>query len=215
MQRIQIQIQIERKTIIADISDLKKSETMASFNYTSTQHSSAYPAIDASSPELSQAGRAVLITGASFGLGFAAMQGFARASASRIILLGRRPDALVSACERLRAQNPSFQGELITYSCDIGDESRVAEVWGDLNQKAIAVDVMILSAIDPGAEGNLDALPLQRIWKMYEVNVRGNLDMTQRFVQQGKTANFGGRKVRGTVSVKPFDLKMLIHNREL
>ena len=90
----------KRKTLIADI----KNKTMASFNYTSTQHSSAYPAIDASSPELSQAGRTVLVTGASFGLGFAAVQGFARASASRIILLGRRPDALVSACERLRAQ---------------------------------------------------------------------------------------------------------------
>lgn len=163
--------------------------------YSSTRHTSVYPAIDASLPELSQAGQTVLITGASYGIGFAIMQGFARASASQIILLARQQNALTSACDRLRAQNPSFQGELIPYECDISNETCVAKVWEDLNQKAIAVDVMVLNAADSGPEGRLDALSLQRFWKAFEVNVRGNVDMTQRFVHQGKTANFGERKV--------------------
>ncbi|KAF3893535.1 putative short-chain dehydrogenase [Trichophyton interdigitale] len=165
---------------------------MAAFTF--TQHSSVYPAIDASQPELSQAGRTILITGASYGIGFAALQGFAKASAARIILLGRQRDSLASACERLRAQNPSFQGELITYACDIGDAIRVAQVWEDLNRKSIAVDVMIVNAGDPGTEATLDTVPLQLAWRAFEINVRGNLDMVQRFVQQGKTADFSGRK---------------------
>ncbi|EFE39773.1 hypothetical protein TRV_05509 [Trichophyton verrucosum HKI 0517] len=166
---------------------------MAAFTF--TQHSSVYPAIDASQPELSQAGRTVLITGASYGIGFTAVQGFAKASAARIILLARQRDSLASACERLRAQNPSFQGELITYVCDIGDAIRVAQVWEDLNRKSIAVDVMIVNAGDPGTEATLDAIPLQLAWRAFDVNVRGNLDMMQRFVQQGKTVDFGGRTV--------------------
>ena len=176
---------------------------MASFAYTPTQHSSSYPAIDASLPELSQAGRTILITGASYGIGFAAMQGFARASASRIILLGRQQSNLTSACDHLHTHNPSFQGELIPYECDISDGACVAQVWEDLNQRAIAVDVMVLNAGDAGEEGCLDTLPLQQIWKTFEVNIRSNLDMVQRFVQQGKTVDFGDKKVRMTL---PFNL---------
>ncbi|EZG02812.1 hypothetical protein H106_07174 [Trichophyton rubrum CBS 735.88] len=161
--------------------------------FTPTQHKAVYPAINASQPELSQAGRTILITGASYGIGLAAVQGFASASAARIILLARQRDSLASACERLRAQNPSFQGELMTYVCDIGDAIRVAQVWDDLNQKSIAVDVLVVNACDPGTEATLDAIPLQLAWRAFEVNVRGNLDMVQRFVQQGKTADFGGR----------------------
>ncbi|KAF3481940.1 uncharacterized protein GIQ15_04699 [Arthroderma uncinatum] len=146
--------------------------------FTPTQHTSVYPAIDASLPELSQADRTVLITGGSFGIGFIAAQGFAKASASKIILLGRQRDSLVSACDRLRKQYPEFQGELITYVCDVGDAVRVAEVWDDLNKKAIAVDVLIVNACYFTVEGQIADIPLQLAWRGYEralINISSRL----------------------------------------
>lgn len=118
-----------------------------------TTHRSVYPAINAGSQELSQAGRTVLITGASYGIGYAGMNAFARASAAQIILLGRQVKNLPSAIERLRAERPSFHGQLIPYVCDISAESLVDYVWQDLNQKDIAIDTMVLNAAEIGPEG--------------------------------------------------------------
>jgi NADP-dependent 3-hydroxy acid dehydrogenase YdfG len=123
------------------------------------------------------------------------MDAFARASAARIILLGRQEKNLSSAIQRLRAERPSFLGQLIPYVCDISDESVVDHVWKDLNQKDIAIDTIVLNAAEMGSEGHIESNPLPRIWKTFEVNVRGNLDMVQRFVKQGKSMDFQGRKV--------------------
>lgn len=46
--------------------------------FTKTIHKTTYPTIDPARPELSQAGRTVVITGGSAGIGFAIAQGFAQ-----------------------------------------------------------------------------------------------------------------------------------------
>jgi NAD(P)-dependent dehydrogenase (short-subunit alcohol dehydrogenase family) len=60
-------------------------------------HTSSYHTISPSRPELSLAGKSVVITGGSAGIGLAISQAFALAGVSQIAILGRRTDVLAKA----------------------------------------------------------------------------------------------------------------------
>jgi FlaA1/EpsC-like NDP-sugar epimerase len=70
-------------------------------------------------PELSQAGKTVLITGDHTGIGYAIAQALAQASAERVIIIGRRDTLVASAASRLSSEFPSTQ--TLGRCCDIVD----------------------------------------------------------------------------------------------
>ena len=149
-----------------------------------TQHCSSYPGIDPSSPDLSQAEKTVFITGGAFGIGYAIAEAFARANAATIILLDKDPKGLEDALTRIRNQVPQFQGHIIPLVCSLQDELRLDEAWTKLTQQGLQIDVMILNAAEIGAAGLLSRMPLTAIWEPFTVNVRSNLYLAQRFLQQ-------------------------------
>jgi short-subunit dehydrogenase len=103
------------------------------------------------------AGRTVLLTGATGGLG----QAIARALAARgafLLLTGRRPDVLEPLAAELRAR---------TLVCDLGAREDVAR----LAEEAADVDVLVANAALP-ASGTIDRLSVEEMDRALDVNLR-------------------------------------------
>ncbi|GAB7357386.1 hypothetical protein MBLNU459_g8325t1 [Dothideomycetes sp. NU459] len=154
-------------------------------DFTQKIHRSVYDAISPTAPQNSQAGRTVLITGASAGIGFSIAEAYSLASAAKIILLSRRPDALeqaVSSLQRSLASRGS-SGVIESIVCDIRDQDSLAGVWEQLAAAGTSVDVLVLNAaqIDDagGAPGAI---------AYFEVNVIANIRLVDQFLRQGPAA---------------------------
>ncbi|KAJ8104916.1 hypothetical protein ONZ43_g7632 [Nemania bipapillata] len=104
-------------------------------------HNNTYAGISPSRPELSQAGKTVVITGGSSGIGYGIAQGFVAASAARVIILGRRADVVAAAATRL-ASAPGYAGRVDGVPCDIADPPAVDAFWDRLRADGVVVDVL-------------------------------------------------------------------------
>ncbi|KAF5550414.1 short-chain alcohol dehydrogenase/reductase [Fusarium napiforme] len=107
-------------------------------------HRESYETISPTRPELSQAGHTVLVAGASTGIGFSIAESFAVASASRLIITGRRQDTLDKAAERIKTKYPNV--EVIPINNDFADENATREFWKKIGDDGVFVDVLVLSA---------------------------------------------------------------------
>ncbi|KAF5389034.1 hypothetical protein D9757_005013 [Collybiopsis confluens] len=151
-----------------------------------TYHRTSYPAISPSQPALSQAGRTILITGGGGGIGFEIARSFAKASASRVIIVGRRAAFLNEAVSNLQ-QEFGAKGvtEFIARQGDIGDDASISSLWEYLHSQGIFVNVLVLNAAFFGPNG-AETLLLDKdeIMQAFQVNVGGNFLMTTKFVHQ-------------------------------
>ncbi|OLN98069.1 D-erythrulose reductase [Colletotrichum chlorophyti] len=151
-------------------------------SFTQKIHSKPYPAISPSRPELSQAGRTVLVTGGSAGIGFAIARGFAQANAERIIILGRREDVVERAVSRLRDEYPKTQ--IIGRYSDVSDLVSTEKLWKGFEDEGIVIDVLVLNAAKISDPGPILSLGRDEVWGQYEINVRSLLDFAERFSKQ-------------------------------
>ncbi|KAJ3867199.1 short-chain dehydrogenase/reductase [Lentinula novae-zelandiae] len=143
---------------------------MALTTLTNTFHHDTYPAISSTNPSLSQAGKTVLITGGGSGIGFEIVRSFAKAKASRIIIVGRRLTVLEDAVAKLvisatRLPRPLYG--IISTALDI------------------LVHVLVLNAMHLYPMGP-DTLRMERkdLMEAFNTNVGGNFTMTAKFVNQ-------------------------------
>jgi NAD(P)-dependent dehydrogenase (short-subunit alcohol dehydrogenase family) len=162
------------------------------FAFTKTLHREPYPAISPTRPELSQAGRTVLITGGHQGIGLAIARAFGQAQAARIIIIGRRPDVVIASVSQLSADFPSTQ--VSGHAIDITDRKAVAGLWDDLASKSILVDVAVLNAARI-TMGEIPKLGTDTIWDDYVTNVLSCIDFSERLQKQP------GAKDRPKVSI--------------
>lgn len=86
-------------------------------------------------------GRTALITGSVRGIGFAFAQGLAEAGA-RVILNGRSEESLAAAVTRLTDLGHAAECSLF----DVVDEAAVAAAFAALDERGIAVDILINNA---------------------------------------------------------------------
>lgn len=150
--------------------------------FTKTIHKTTYPTIDPARPELSQAGRTVVITGGSAGIGFAIAQGFAQAGARHIIILGRRQNVLDEAVSQLHEQYASVK--IDGRQSDVGNLDETDALWKSFENDGIFVDVLVLNAALVSAGSSILELGRDEVWSQYLVNVRSHLDFTERFYKQ-------------------------------
>ncbi|KAI1103981.1 NAD(P)-binding protein [Jackrogersella minutella] len=155
---------------------------------TPTYHTSPYPAISPLRPELSQAGKTILITGGSAGIGYSIAEAFVLARASRVIILGRHPDTVNSAVTALTALSQSKgsgKTKVVGLECDIGSTTAAAALWGRLAGEGVAVDVLVLNAAAIPPVKTLFDMGTEHVWAHeYDLNVRAQLDMAERFYKQ-------------------------------
>ncbi|KAF2491247.1 oxidoreductase [Lophium mytilinum] len=148
---------------------------------TPTWHTTTYPSISPTRPELSAKGKSVLVTGGGTGIGAATALHFAEAGASRIALLGRREQPLL---DTKAAIEHKFAGvEVFIASTDVTKKSEVdaafAKFAGD--QK---IDVLLSNAAMTGPHDvvTADADGVGMLDAVHQ-NLSGSLFVAQAFLR--------------------------------
>ncbi|MCJ1378668.1 hypothetical protein MMC17_001767 [Xylographa soralifera] len=147
---------------------------------TKIYHSTAYSAISTSRPELSVAGKVILITGAGSGIGPHLTSAFAVAGSRKLALVGRTLSTLQSTKASLEAEYLGI--EVLALVADITDVAAVNRALAETKKKLGPIDVLISNAgylptVAPLATANTTE------WaRGYEVNVLGNLNLIQAFL---------------------------------
>ncbi|KAK8079308.1 NADP(+)-dependent dehydrogenase [Apiospora phragmitis] len=160
---------------MADVEAIK-------FSITNAFHKKPYPSISPLRPELSKAGKSILITGGGGGIGFHIAKAFSQASAATLVIVGRREDFIKQSAAKLGQEFPKSQ--VLGLRCDIAKSSDVETLWADLKTRGIFIDVLVLNATIAPPMMPLLELGTKGIMESYNVNLVGNLDMTERFYKQ-------------------------------
>lgn len=145
-------------------------------------HKEPYPAISPSLPALSQAGKTVVVSGASSGIGLAIARSFVAAGSARVFLLGRRRETVENAAATLNQESGRNVAEGV--SVDAFDVQAIEAFWAGLHTDGIYVDVLVLSS---SAYGNVKTIlesSFEDTWRDFESNVRAPLAMTLQFSKQ-------------------------------
>ncbi|GAW23753.1 hypothetical protein ANO14919_133290 [Xylariales sp. No.14919] len=150
--------------------------------FTDPIHDNTYGAISPLRPELSQVGKTILISGGSTGIGYGIARGFVKASAARVIITGRREDVVSKAAADL--QQEANRTEVTGISSDVSSEEAVDALWDQLKSNGIVVDVLVLSAVGFPPSKPLRDVGTAVIWKVFDMNVRAQLQMSERFDKQ-------------------------------
>jgi len=167
-------------SIIDILNDIRKSDV------TKTVHLTPYDAISVTRPELTQAGRTILITGGGTGVGFAIARAFVGASANTVIIVGRRAEVLETAQAKLEAEAKAegTDTKIITRQCDITKDTDVDALWQYFTDKGIVVDVYVSNAAATSEVVGMMQLGTEKVWAMFEANVKGPMYLAEKFVKQ-------------------------------
>ncbi|KAL4790553.1 hypothetical protein BDV19DRAFT_393927 [Aspergillus venezuelensis] len=150
--------------------------------FTSKYYRDVYPAIDPTRPELSQAGKVVVITGASRGLGQLGLAPFfARANARGIALLGRSADGLAETEKIVKDINPATQ--VLCLPVDVTDVKRVAAAFDKIVDQLGVPNVLINNAGALTLDTMFDS-DIESWWNVQEVNVKGTFIVTKAFLSK-------------------------------
>jgi NAD(P)-dependent dehydrogenase (short-subunit alcohol dehydrogenase family) len=150
-------------------------------SFTKTYHQAAYPAIDPTRPELSAAGKTVIITGASGGLGAETVRTFAAAGASHIIITGRTLAGLSATKEATQKLYPGTS--IHPVASDLQDEAAIESAFADIAKSVGPFHVLVHNA---GYLPDLDpvlASSAQEYWKGFEINVKGAFNVARAFLR--------------------------------
>ncbi|KAH7087178.1 putative short-chain dehydrogenase [Paraphoma chrysanthemicola] len=155
-------------------------------NVTKTIHSSPYEAISPLRPELSQAGKSILITGGGTAVGFAMAKSFIKASAATVIILGRRADVLDTARIELEKEAKSLGTgtKIIARPCDAVNTADVDALWKDLSDQNIFVDVYVNNAAKFTEPVTMMDLGFNELWSYFEINTKSPMYFASKFCAQ-------------------------------
>jgi len=153
---------------------------------TPTWHSSTYPSISPTRPELSAKGKNVLITGGGTGIGAETARSFAKAGAARIALLGRREQPLIETKESIESQFPGTQ--VFVAPTDITDKDQVDAAFARFLGRDGKLDVLVSGAAFGGPNDSFTRVDIDKFLNTVDINVRGSLHTAKAFVRHASAA---------------------------
>jgi NAD(P)-dependent dehydrogenase (short-subunit alcohol dehydrogenase family) len=121
----------------------------------------------------------VLVCGGSTGIGHAIARNFCIAGATKVVILGRRPEVLDEAVGKLASAYPktAVQGKV----CDIFKLADASSLWDEFQD---TFDVLVLNAVHyPDLKPILEQ-GVHRLWQDFEGNVHVPLLFVERFYNQ-------------------------------
>ncbi|KAF2666299.1 NAD(P)-binding protein [Microthyrium microscopicum] len=155
-------------------------------NVTPNIHREPYPAVSPTRPELSQAGKAVLVTGGGTGVGYSIAQSFVRAAADTVIIIGRRESVIAEAASKLEkeAKSVGTGTKIISRSLDATDLAKVDAFWNDLAAQGVNVDVYVANAAKFSDGKSILELGFDEVWSQIETNTKSPLYFVNKFCAQ-------------------------------
>lgn len=93
-------------------------------SYTRTFHRTSYPSISPTRPELSLAGKTVIVTGGGTGIGAAIALSVAQAGASHLAIIGRRSAVLAKTAEKIRTATQTGT-HILPVTADLANKDEV------------------------------------------------------------------------------------------
>ena len=167
-----------------------RSSDLPGANMTKTLRKASYPTIDPARPELSQAGKTILITGGATGIGYSTARAFAQAGAATIILSSRRVLTVADAASRLATEFAAQRLKVLGIPCDVAKTAEVDALWAGLEGSGIVVDVCVLNAGVSSTMTPMLDYTMDYVWEQFETNVKGPIYMSKKFYyQKGRDAS--------------------------
>jgi NAD(P)-dependent dehydrogenase (short-subunit alcohol dehydrogenase family) len=143
---------------------------------TSEYHSSAYPAISPSRPELGLKGKTVLITGGATGIGLETSKAFAQAGASTIAILARSKEPMMNAKEEIEATFP--ETTVLPYVASVADADQISAAVREIG----TIDILVLNAGIMHKPGPTLSIDPKETLAVFETNVLGPLNVVKAFM---------------------------------
>ncbi|KAF1937836.1 NAD(P)-binding protein [Clathrospora elynae] len=146
---------------------------------TATYHHKPYPAIDPTRPELSAEGKSIVVAGGGTGIGAEIARYFAKAGASRILILGRREAPLLSTKALISEESPS-----VKISCTPADTTKKTEIEAAFAEfcKAGKIDVLVSNAGILGLQSPIKDANVDEWFSGIETNVKGSFIVAKSFL---------------------------------
>ncbi|EDN99079.1 hypothetical protein SS1G_13939 [Sclerotinia sclerotiorum 1980 UF-70] len=156
------------------------------WNITETLHRDPYWAIDPKNPANLQTGKIIIITGASSGIGAAAVKVWAEAHASGIVLAARGLPAMNSLIEELQPLSP--QTKFLAVKVDIANEDDVKNLYTTVQKEfGRHADVLMNNAGFLESEQLIGETEPSRWWKILDINLKGLYQMTHHYIASQPT----------------------------
>ena len=154
--------------------------------YTPHIHRDQYPAIDPTSPGLSQSGKIVILTGASAGIGARGFApAFTKAKPKALILVGRDTAKLVATEQAIAEAAKAGNVEVISFGADVSSTADVDKLFDMVRSRFGHADVLVNNA---GVMSTAALAPVGDVqdvdawWRDFQTNVRGTFLMTRGFL---------------------------------
>ncbi|KAE8441546.1 hypothetical protein EG329_004854 [Mollisiaceae sp. DMI_Dod_QoI] len=147
--------------------------------FTRTVYRDVYPAIDPKEPSNSQAGKVVVITGASRGLGRKAfVPSFAKSNPRAMVIVARSRNDLEEVRDEIHAINKNI--EVMVAPTDLLSTESIEFMWAKVKETYGHADVLINNA-GTLQSGAISDLPVEKWWIDFETNVRAAFLLAQGF----------------------------------
>lgn len=140
------------------------------------------------------AGKTVLITGASSGIGRSCAFEFARTSPEslKLILTARRIDRLHEIAKKI-TDEVGDGVKIYSMKLDVSKPDEVTKLWQDLPEDFQDIDVLVNNAGFMSGYERAPDIPPKIIDDVWATNVTGWINMTQEFLKIAKQRDQGGR----------------------
>ena len=148
---------------------------------TAKWHTATYPSISPSRPALSGKGKTILITGGGTGIGAQTAHSFAAAGASRIALLGRREQPILTTKVSLNEDFPDV--EIFVASTDITKKSEVDAAFAGFLGADGKIDVLVSNAATIGPQDPAGKVDIDKFTDAVAINLEGSLNLAQVFLK--------------------------------
>lgn len=141
----------------------------------------------------SLAGKTILITGASSGIGRSCAFEFARTSPQslKLILTARRVDRLHEIAKQI-TEELGTGVQIHNVKLDVSKSDEVTRLWQDLPEDFNAVDILVNNAGFMSGYERAPDIPPKIIDDVWATNVTGWINMTQEFLKIAKERGEGG-----------------------
>ncbi|KAI1431259.1 hypothetical protein GGR50DRAFT_90078 [Xylaria sp. CBS 124048] len=163
-----------------------------------TWRSDTYENISPLRPELSTAGKTVVIIGAGSGIGRETALAFAAAGATRVALLGRTKSTLDETAARIQETGRS----------SVSVSVHVADITSGMQLQSTAAllgtwDILVLASAYCPQPSEICTGDVEEWWKGYEINVKGTLLTAQAFLPTARRPGAAFIGVASDTSVIP------------